>query len=186
MTTFVYYTILTAYCFFFGLAINYYWGKHSLNLGKPHIEQSPLIGNVNCATAFSVRCFWVSLGCIAHENVQKIFCRRQRSIDNLLVLNSVVVATGVRRAVAATIATTTFPAKGNVVSVVAKSLFLVDVQQLCKMLLHQHQLHLLPFPFLLMLQLVLLEALMSWLLVWRLNSITWGYLWKITPNRNLQ
>ena len=72
MTIFFYNTIFTAYCFFFGLAINYYLGKHTLNLGKPHIEQSPLIGNVNCATAFSARCFWVSLGCIAHKNVQKI------------------------------------------------------------------------------------------------------------------
>jgi hypothetical protein len=41
-------------------------------------------------------------------------------------LNFVEVATSVQRAVAATIATTPSPTKGNVVSVAAKSLFLVD------------------------------------------------------------
>ena len=71
MAVLIYNAILTTYCFFLGLTINYYLGKHALNLGEPHIEHSALIGNVNCTTAFSAEAFWVSLGCLAQKNVQK-------------------------------------------------------------------------------------------------------------------
>ncbi len=110
MTTFFHNTILAAYCFFFGLAINYYLGKHTLNLGKPHIEQSPLIGNVNYATAFSARGFLISVDVLHMKMFKKFFFSTGRSIMNLIVLKSVVVATGVQRADATTITTTT-PAK---------------------------------------------------------------------------
>jgi len=40
-----------------GLTIDYYLSKHTLNLGKPHIEHSPLIGNVNYTMAFSIEAF---------------------------------------------------------------------------------------------------------------------------------
>jgi hypothetical protein len=80
-----YNTIFTTYCFLICLAINYYLCKHTLNLGKPHIERSPLIGNVNYTTAFSAGVFWVSLGCLAHKNVQKILSDRKRSIVNAII-----------------------------------------------------------------------------------------------------
>ena len=71
MAVLFYNAILTTYCFFLGLTINYYLSKHTLNLGKPHIEHTPLIGSVNYTTAFSAEVFWVSLGCLAHKNVQE-------------------------------------------------------------------------------------------------------------------
>ena len=73
MAIFFYNTISTAKCFFLGLAINYYLSIHIFNLGKPHIEQSPLIDNVNYTTAFSPEIFSLLLGWLAHENVQKKF-----------------------------------------------------------------------------------------------------------------
>ena len=71
MAVFFYYTILTTYSFFLGLTIQYYLGKHLLNLGKPHIESTLLIGNVNCETAFSASLFSFFLGYLEHKNVQK-------------------------------------------------------------------------------------------------------------------
>src|ERR1700690_2704190 len=71
MTVFFYNTILTTYSFFLGLTIQYYLGKHLLNLEKPHIESTLLIGNVNYATAFSAGCFLCFLGRLEHKNVQK-------------------------------------------------------------------------------------------------------------------
>lgn len=76
MTIFFYDTIVTTYIFFLGLTIQYYLGKHLLNLGKPHIENTPLIGNVNCEEAFSAGCFWFLLDYLEHENVQKMFSKR--------------------------------------------------------------------------------------------------------------
>ena len=76
MTVFFYDTILTTYSFFLGLTIHYYLGKHLLNLGKPHIESTLLIGNVNCETAFSARVFSFFLGLVEHENVKKKLIRR--------------------------------------------------------------------------------------------------------------
>jgi hypothetical protein len=57
MTVFFYNAILATYCFFLGLAIDYNLSKHTLNLGKPHIEYRPLIGNVNYTMAFSIEAF---------------------------------------------------------------------------------------------------------------------------------
>ncbi len=74
MAFFFYYTVLATYSFFLGLAINYYLSiQTSLNLGKQHIDQSPLIDNVNYAKAFSAGAFGGSLGCLVHKNVQKNF-----------------------------------------------------------------------------------------------------------------
>ncbi len=73
MTVFFYDTILTTYIFFLGLTIQYYLGEHLLNLEKPHIESTPLIGNVNCEEAFWAGCFWLLLDYLEHENVQKMF-----------------------------------------------------------------------------------------------------------------
>ncbi len=75
MTAFFYDTILTTYSFFLGLTIQYYLSKHLLNLGKPHIESAPLIGNVNCEEAFSAGCFWLFIDYLEHENVQKMFSK---------------------------------------------------------------------------------------------------------------
>jgi hypothetical protein len=97
MTVFFYNTILTTYYFLLGLAIHYYLSKHTLNLRKPHIENNPLIGNVNYTTAFSAGVFWLSLDCLAHKNVQKILFRHKSSIINLIVLNSLVVPTRVQQ-----------------------------------------------------------------------------------------
>ena len=71
MAVFFHNTIFTANYFFLSLAINYYLGKHSLNLGKPHIEHNRLIGNVNCVEAFFAGVFYFLLGYLEHENVQK-------------------------------------------------------------------------------------------------------------------
>ena len=71
---FFYNTISAAKGFFLGLAIKSLFGQtYTLNLGKLHIEQSPLIGNVKYTTAFSPEVFWYSLDCLAHKNVQKNF-----------------------------------------------------------------------------------------------------------------
>ena len=85
MTVFFYNTILTTYCFFFCLAIDYYLSKHTHNLGKPHIELSPLIGDVNCAKAFSAGAFRFFL-VVLHIKMFKKFCLSvKREIVNVII-----------------------------------------------------------------------------------------------------
>ena len=73
MAVFFYNTVFAAYDFFLGLAINYYLSIHtSLNLGKPHIERSSLIGNINYTTAFLAEPF-ESLSVVLHTKMFKDF-----------------------------------------------------------------------------------------------------------------